>query len=153
MIVFCTEPWTSIRREIMPLWIVHHKEIADQADVGYITLDPDWTKYSALADRGSLHITAARKSGVLVGYIFAVVETGLHYRSTLFAHIDLYWIDPERRGDWAGVRMFREFERAMRARGVVKLTGGRKLWMDTGPIFRRLGWKDDEVRSSKWIGS
>jgi hypothetical protein len=40
----------------------------------------------------------------------------------------------------------------MVARGVQKMTSRRKLWLDTGSIFRRCGWKDDEVGSSKWIG-
>lgn len=152
MITFATEPWSLIRNEVMPLWIEHHKEIADPADIGYVPLDPDWGRYQNMADRGSLHITAARASGVLVGYAFIVVETGLHYKSTLFGHWDIYWLSPSSRGHWVGVRLFAEVERAMKARGVVKMTNARKLWHDVGPIFRRLGWTDTEVHATKWIG-
>jgi GNAT superfamily N-acetyltransferase len=152
MITFSTEPWDLIKLEILPLWQEHHAAIADPDDAGYVPLDPDWAKYQATADRGALHITAARDRGALVGYAFAFIETGLHYKSTLFGHFDLYWMAPGARGHWVGIRLFKEVERAMKARGVQKMTNARKIWHDTGPIFRRLDWRDVEVRSTKWIG-
>lgn len=154
MITFATEPWDQIKNEILPLWKEHHADVADPEDDGRIPLDPDWAKYQRLADIGSLHITAARDSGRLVGYAFVVVETGLHYRTLLFGHWDLYWISPSARKSnfWTGVKLFREVEKAMRARGVMKMTNRRKFWRDVGPIFRRLGWTDTEIHSTKWIG-
>ena len=151
---FATEPWNAIKREILPLWREHWLEVSDPDDRERMPLDPDWDKYQALADLGMLHITTVRDRGQLVGYAFVVIERGLHYRTVLFGHFDLYWIDPTARGQlWLGVRLFHEVERVMRERGVKKMTNRRKLWLDTGPIFRRCGWRDDEIGSSKWIGS
>lgn len=152
MITFATEPWDSVKTEVLQLWIVHHAEIADRDDADSIKLDPDWEKYQAAANRGALHITAARERGILIGYAFVFCETGLHYKSTLFGHFDLYYVRPQNRGHWRGVRLFRETERALRARGCMKMTAGRKIWHDAAPIFRRLGWKDTEILSTKWIG-
>lgn len=153
MITFATESWTDIKREIMPLFQEHYANIADPLDKDRIPLDPDWEEYQRSADLGILHITAARESGKLVGYAVAFVKRGLHYKSTLFGNWDLYWIDPKARGHWVGVRLFREVERALKARGVVKMTNARKIWQDNEPIFRRLKWRDYEIASSKWIGN
>jgi len=152
-VTFATEPWNAIRREILPLWQAHWWEVSDPDDYERMPLDPDWDEYQASADRGILHITAARERGELVGYAFVFVKRGLHYRTILFGHWDLYWIGKGARGQsWLGVRLFREVERAMIARGVQKMTSRRKLWLDTGSVFRRCGWADDEIGSSKWIG-
>jgi GNAT superfamily N-acetyltransferase len=153
VITFSTEPWNEIKHEILPLWHAHWLEVADPLDRERIPLDPDWDEYQASADRGILHITAARQGGVLVGYAFVFVKRGLHYKSTLMANFDLYWVDPKARGAMVGVRLFREVERAMRSRGVVKMRSARKFWLDTGPVFARCGWVDDEIGSSKWIGA
>jgi GNAT superfamily N-acetyltransferase len=154
VITFATEDWRDIVIPILALWKLHHTEVADPRDVERIPLDPDWEKYQTLADRGCLHVTGVRENGLLVGYAFVVVDTGLHYRTTLFGHWDLYFVLPEARARnrWIGVKLFREVESVMRARGVKKMTNRRKTWLDTGPIFRRLGWRDDEIGSSKWIG-
>lgn len=153
MITFATEPWDAIKHEILPLARQHWAEVSDPDDAKRMPLDPDWDEYQAAADRGMLHITAARERGELVGYAFVFIKRGLHYRNTLFGHFDLYWIAAAARGPMIGVRLFREVERVLKTRGVQKMTNRRKLWLDTGPIFRRCGWKDDEIGSSKWIGS
>jgi len=152
LITYSTEPWDEIKLEILPLWQSHWAEISDPEDADYIPLDPDWDEYQASADCGILHITAARSSGALVGYAFVFVKRGLHYKSTLLAHFDLYWVEPAMRGPWVGVRLFQEVERAMRARGVMKMTNRCKTWCDVSPIFARLGWKQDEAGFSKFIG-
>lgn len=152
MISFSTEPWSQIKTEIMPLWLDHHAAIADPDDIDRIPPCADWEKYDRCAANGSLHITAGRENGKLVAYAFVFVERGLHYSTTLFGHWDLYWVSPEARGHWVGVKLFKEVERAMKARGVVKMTNRRKLTHDTAAIFKRLGWKDIEIASTKWIG-
>lgn len=152
MITFSTEDWNLIKHEVMPLWEKHYYHIADPEDEKRIPLDPDWDRYQNAFDRGSLHITGARQDGELIGYAFVFVETGLHYKSTLFGHWDIYWVEPQHRGHMVGIKLFQEVERCMKARGVVKMTSARKLWYDTGSLFRRLGWKDTETKSTKWIG-
>lgn len=152
MLTFATESFHDVRDEIAPLWARHYAAISDSLDAARIPLNPDLKLYQSEADAGHLHITAARQTGKLIGYAFVFCKTGLHYKSTLFGHWDLYWIDPACRGHFVGVRLFNEVERAMKARGVKKMTNTRKLWHDTGPIFRRLGWHDCEILATKWIG-
>lgn len=152
MITFATEPWSQIRQEIYPLWVEHHAAIADPEDKDRVELSPDWDRYDREAAAGTLHITAAREAGRLVGYVFVFVQPGLHYSTTLFGHWDLYWVSPGSRGHWVGVRLFEAVKKALKARGVVEMTNRRKIWHDTGPIFRRTGWHDTEIASTIWIG-
>lgn len=153
MITFAVEPWSDIKHEILPRWQEHHADVADRDDADRIPLDPDWAKYESADERGQLQILAGRERGELVGYVFAFIDTHLHYRTTLCAFTDIYWVRSSHRGHWTGVRMFRAHEAACRARGVVKLFGGHKIWLDVGPIFRRCGWKETERCQTKWIGN
>ena len=152
MITFGLEPWEKVKAEILPLWRLHHADVADPEDVHRIPLDPDWAKYQTAADRGVLQVICGRDQSELVGYVFAFVDTHLHYKSTLCAYVDLYWIRRDKRGHFNGVRMFRAMEKACKARGVKKLFGGTKLWLDASAVFRRCGWKETERLSTKWIG-
>lgn len=150
MLTYVVEPWATVRGEIGPLWRRHYAEIA--ADQQRIALDPDFARYSASAANGSLHIVVAREAGQMVGYVFAFVETHLHYRSTLCGFYDIYWLAPEARKGSAGVKLLKEAERTLKARGVKKIFTGTKLWKDVGRIFERHGWNETERLYSKWIG-
>lgn len=145
--VIDVEPWTYVRAHIAPLWRRHYAEIADHR----IPLDPDWTWYDAMARADRLHVVTVRLRGVLIGYLFAIVGPHPHYRSTLFAAFDLFWLDPAHRRGWTGVRLFREAERTLRARGVRKLVSHMKLAHDVAPIFARLGWDETERVHTKYL--
>lgn len=137
-----------MRAEIGPLWRRHYAEIADKR----IPLDPDFDRYDQIALMGKLHVLTVRNRGKLVGYLFAIVDTHLHYRSTLFAAFDLYWIDPEYRCGWTGVRLFREAERTLRAKGVRKIVANTKVAKDMSPIFAHLGFQETERIHTKYLG-
>lgn len=147
-LTFAVEPWSALRPIIFPFWVRHYLEIARDQDA--VPLDPDWGKYDAMAEAGSLLIITARSEhGELEGYLFAIVSTHLHYKSTLCAFFDLYWLEPKARQGWSGIRLFREAERALRAIGVRKVFGQTKTHKDVGLIFRRLGWSEAETAYSK----
>lgn len=146
------EPWFLLRPHILPLWERHHAEIGDPADRGRIALSPHWARYDARDAEGALHIMTMRQAGALIGYVFVIVDVHLHYRETLCGFFDLYWVDPEYRGHWAGVRLMRETEASLKARGIKKLFSGTKLWHDASAMFKRCGWAETERLHTKWIG-
>lgn len=150
MITFETESWDAIRDEIAPLWRLHYEEIASDRD--RIPLAPDYVKYQRYSDCGQLHITVAREGGRMVGYAFALVDTALHYATTLCGFYDLYWLEPERRKGMAGIMLLKETEKALKARGVRKIFTGTKVWKDVGPLFERMGWQETERLFTKWVG-
>lgn len=115
------EKFHQIAHELPSLFFAHWKELALNQDA--IPLSPDWDKYYRLGIEGILHILTARTSnGLLVGYCFLMVGPHLHYATTLWAHADMYWLDPLYRQGWTGVRMFKELAKGARLLGAANLT-------------------------------
>ena len=80
-----------------------------------------------------------------------VIERGLHYLGTLEAYMDIYWIAPEVRGRYGGVRLFRAHEKELRRRGVARVHVGSKLHRDSARLFRALDYTPTEMWFSKML--
>lgn len=141
------EPFSRIAVELPPLFQRHWEELALNRDT--ILLDPDWDRMFMLEAQGMLHVTTARLSeGALVGYIFNIIGKHLHYRGTVFADIDMFWLDPAYRGGWFAIRWFRENQKLLDRLGVKKQHVSIKnhyLSGRVGSIFRRLGYSPIET--------
>lgn len=147
---FAVESWRTAGPEMEPILVKHWHEIALGHDK--VPLDIARDRYNELCDSGALHIVTARADGQLVGYHVAIVAGHLHYASTLHAITDVYFVLPEYRQGFTGIRMFRFVEAAMRKRGVKKIITGTKLHLDIGPVLRRLGFGPTETVYTKYIG-
>lgn len=155
MLTYQTESLATCQAEIAVLLEAHFDEIAlDQYDV---PLDPDWNAYQALENQGKLHITTCRKDGIIIGYYAARVDTSPHYKSTLHAFIDVYYIKPEYRRGRVGYDLFVKAEAALKGRGVIKAISGTKIHesnqtgksLDASALFKRLGWRQIESTYAK----
>lgn len=149
MITFMVEPWSKCAPEMSALWPLHYEEIAINRDV--IQLDPDLAQYAELERTGALHVVVARERGEIVGYHISIVRPHLHYRRSLSAFTDVYFLRPSHREGMTGVRLIKAAEASLRARGVQKMFTGTKLHLDMGPIFERLGWTETERLYTKVI--
>lgn len=149
LITLQTEPYEQCRAEIDAHLLAHWLEIALDRDA--VPLDKDDASYQQLANDGALHIVTVRRDGLLVGYIAGLVKPHLHYKSTLHAFTDVFWLHPDCRKGMTGVKLFREYERTLKARGVVKAFIASKVFLDMSPIFERLGWRRTEVVYSKLL--
>ena len=147
------ERWTSYAADAPPLWEQHYTEVALDQDV--IPLDMDVERYAALDAQDILHIVTMRTvpAWQLVGYHTSLVSPHLHYKRTLVAAVDLYYVLPAYRQGWAGVRLFREAERTLKARGVVKIASGTKLHagLDMTRLFQYLGYRTTEQLVTKLL--
>lgn len=128
----------------------HWETVAVEKD--RIKLDLDEELYAKLDELGMLHITTARSDGKLVGYYAMNVRVHPHYKETLFAFLDSYFIQSEHRKGMAGLRLFLAMEAAMKALGVQRMIAGMKLHYDVSQVFERLGWTPIEMTYSKYIG-
>lgn len=128
--------------EMRVLWPAHWEEIAINRDT--IKLAPDYQSYEAFDDSGALHIVTAREGGKIAGYHISIVKTHLHYKNDLHGFTDVYYISPEYRQGWVGIKLFKYVEKTLKARGVKKLFTGTKLHLDMGPLFERMGWHETE---------
>lgn len=146
------ERFLQIKDELPPLFIRHWREIAlNQEDV---RLDPDWDKFTMLDINGTLRILTVRDNGILVGYLFGLFGSHLHYASTPHGHADMFWLDPAYRQGWAGVRMFKELLRQAKEWGIVKITVPIKLhYMNArvGKLLERLGFTAIETVYSRKV--
>lgn len=149
-VTYAVEAWSDLLPEMSPIWQQHWEEVAMHRDA--VPLDPDLDAYLSMERAGMLHIVAARSEGKLIGYHISIVKPHLHYRTTLHAHTDVYFVCPEFRQGMTGVKLFKEVERTLKARGVIKMITGTKLSLDMGRIFERLGWEETERTFTKLIG-
>lgn len=143
-VTYQMEPWDAYYPECQPLWLQHWLEVA--LSHAQIPLDPDVERYQAFADAGQLHILSMRDAEKLVGYHVTLCVGHLHYKGTLHGLVDLYYVLPAYRKGRAGVRLFQEAERALRARGVVKLQTATKIHahLDMSRLLERLGYTQVE---------
>ena len=143
---FRWERFNEIAHELPPLFTQHWRELALNRD--HIPLAPDWDRYYALDVQGSLRILTARDSGRLVGYVFLLVGPHLHYATTLWAHVDMFWLDPLYRQGWTGVRFLSTLVRDARAMNAKNLTITVKLHFMGGRVaklLQRLGLRPIET--------
>jgi GNAT superfamily N-acetyltransferase len=144
---FGWERFHAIAHELPPLFMEHWRELALNQDV--ISLDPDWDKYYRLDIEGVLRILTVRvPSGQLVGYVFLMVGPHLHYKSTLWGHGDMFYLDPLYRQGWTGVRLFKALIADAKTMGVVNLTLATKLhFMDNRvtKLLKRCGFMPIET--------
>jgi hypothetical protein len=153
------ESFTAIARDLPLLFERHWQELGTHKD--QIPLDPDWDRYFLLAQTGTLRVRTARVDGVLAGYIFNLVGPGLHYRSTLHAEIEMFWLDPVYRGmgvvgmnHWFVMDWFRDNDEDLRALGVKRISVAVKNGYRDGRVavvFKRLGYLPVETVLSRML--
>lgn len=137
-VTFLVEDWADCWRDMAALWPEHHKEIAlHHAEV---PLDPDLEQYSFMQAHGQLAVLVGRSEGRIVGYYISIIKPHLHYKSTLHAFTDVYYIAPEFRQGTTGWRMLNEMKTLWKARGVKKAFTATKLHLDISPLLKRQGW-------------
>ncbi len=151
-LLYAVEAWSACWPEMAVHWEAHWAEVA--TDKTTIPLVVDHASYTALEASGALHVVTVRDDaqGELVGYAIWIIRTHLHYQTTLMAFSDVYYLAPAYRRGSAGMRLFRESEATLRAKGVRKLFTGCKLSLDIGRIFTRLGFTETERLYIKYLG-
>lgn len=138
---FAWERFHVIAHELPVLFTEHWKELALNKDA--VPLDPDWDRFYALDVQGILRVLTVRLDGVLTGYLFLMAGPHLHYKSSLWGHVDMYWLDPVARTGWRGVKLFKTLIRDAKLMGVVNLTLSTKHhFMDNRvtKLLQRLGF-------------
>ena len=118
-------------------------------------LDPNYETMMQQSINRSLIILTARdiESNALIGYVFNLVGTHTHYKTTLHACIDMYWLHPAHRRGWTGYNMLKENKELMRKLGVVRHMIGENLSFTKDDrvrrgfrlMLKRLGYKARDI--------
>jgi len=150
LITIHTENWKAIDQEIEEIAPLHWKELA--LDQLLFKPDLDHERYLAMDAAGAMHVVTARDGLKLVGYIICFVMPHFHYKSSgLTALADMYYILHEYRKGGLGLRMFKEMERGLRARGVIRAHMSCKVHEDHTRLFQGMGWKLTDLTFSKLL--
>lgn len=139
---FAVEDYLDVLPELMEIYPEHWAEIA--LDKEAIKLDPDYPAYERMARAGILHVVTARVRGALVGYHLSMIHPHLHYRQSMTAFTDIFYLRKPYRAGMTGYKMLKFFRDSVRERGVQKVYMGTKLALDLGPLLARLGFKPIE---------
>lgn len=151
MITYSVELMDECLEDMRHLWMVHWEEIA--LDKDKIALEPDIDTFRHLEAAGALHVVVARDEvQQVVGYHVSVVRPHLHYRSSLTAYVDMYFIHPDHRRGRVGIKLFLYAEQTLRELGVQRIYTGTKLHKDMGRLLEFIGHKETERLYTKYIG-
>ena len=150
MLTFQVERWNQIRGELDPVMKDHWEEMPFDPALP-LRLDEEF--YAAMDRMGKLHVVTARDGPRLVGYFIGFLCRHPHYEIQV-ANMDVYFLLPEYRKAANGVRLFMEFEKTAKARGVGFLLATARSDQNRSAelIFERLGWKLARALYSKRIG-
>ena len=135
--------------EIKPLLERHYQEVALHKE--HIPLAPDWTRYKKIADANALCIVGARDNGRLVGYCVFYISPMMHYMTTLAANNDVIYLAPEYRNGFAGIRLIKTAEAALKKLGITKVFWHIKFAKDFRKILYRMGYIDEDAIVGKII--
>jgi len=147
---FSWEKFSEIAEELLPLFVRHWREVAD--DQSRVPLDVDVRKMLQFERLGVLAIVAARDEGKLVGYVVILMGPHLHHASTQWAQFDGFWLDPAYRKGAAGFRMLRGAVAAVRKKGAKVVTVPVKQSFENGRVnrlFERMGFVAADVLYKK----
>lgn len=150
-VAFAVERWETYYHDALPLWPLHWKEVAlTQAE---IPLDMDVERYAALDAAGILHIVTGRDAGRLIAYHTSLIMGHLHYKGTLHALCDLYWVHPLWRRGTIALKLFGTAHRSLKERGAVKVISGTKLHsgLDMSRLFEFMDYQLAEKSYTKLL--
>lgn len=146
---FGIETWSEdLIEELKPLVRRHYEEVALHKT---IPLDPDWSRYTLLAKADALLVVGARDQGQLVGYSVFYISSMMHYKSTNSASSDVIYLAPEHRTGFAGIKLIKASEDALRNKGITKVFWHVKVIKDFRKILYRIGYQDEDLVLSRII--
>lgn len=143
MITAQVELFADTYDEARPMLEAHYRELALHHEL--IPYDPDVQQYLNLEACGMLHIVTVRRDGVLVGYWSGFVKGHIHYKSTLMAFTDIYYVNPALRGvTRAAWVLFEEVKRSLRQRGCKRIIIPTKTHVDNSRFLEHIGGQEIE---------
>lgn len=145
-----TESYDAYLPDVLPLYARHWEEVCWRRDK--FSLSPDHARYRALEASGALRIYTAREEGIIVGYALFVIAQHLHYKEVKVANNDIFFVAPERRGAWLGVKLLKYARDALKAEGVQAWSLRMKKNLSWDAIANRVGLEEVDRVFLGYIG-
>ena len=80
------------------------------------------------------------------------IDAHMHYKSTVYAYWDMYYIQPEYRKKVYTPKLFNFVEAELKKRGADIMVSHTKVSHDHSLLFKRGKWQESEIIFTKWIG-
>ena len=151
MLEFGFEPLeTALDDGLLELVNRHYDEIARDKD--RVPLAIDLEEYIKMEDDGRVKLFTAREDGVLVGYILFYFFCPERYRTTLYVEDSMYWLGPELRKGWNGLKFLSAAKQALprpcKLQMRVKLSFANG---EVGNLMEKIGLKPIEMVYSEFL--
>lgn len=144
---FQVENWFDCKEQMEWLFSIHWEEVAHNKQS--IKLNLWHEQYDELAKNGELRIITARDDDKIVGYYWVIIKPHLHYKQSLTAFTDVFFLHPLYRKGFTGVKLFKFVEQYLKEIGVQRVISTTKIKHDKSSIFKRLKWDKVEIVYSK----
>lgn len=138
MTTFQIEDYMVVEPELQAIYPEHYEELTVSKN---FPLDPDYERYRKMSQMGILKLYTCRDDGVLIGYVVMVVGPGLHYKTCMVAHEDLYYLKKDYRKGRLGIKMFQYVEEELKKIGIDRVVMGTKVYSDNSRLFEYLGYR------------
>lgn len=115
--------------------------------------------FTLFETQGTLHSVIARDEEKMIGYHISVLHDNQDHmlldqsRYVLTAQVLKYFIYKEYRGHGIGSSLFRCAENSLKSLGVELMLSEAKTKLPYAPLFHHLGWHEQAVVFSKWLGN
>lgn len=164
MIKFQVENWFECKEKMEPLWQTHWEEVSLNQEKIKLNV---WSEaFDQTAKMGQLHVVTARYEDEIVGYYICLVRPHLHYKNSLTAYTDAFYLHPEHRKGFNGINLFKFVEKSLKDRGVERIITMTKIEFDKNKkvktkkstpdkslMLKRLGYTFAEKVYTKYIGN
>lgn len=141
--------WFECKEEMAKLIPAHWEEVALYKDK--IELDFWFEKYDQAAKSGEFHVITIRDDHKIVGYYWFMLRPHLHYKNSLTAYTDMFYIHPKYRKGFNGINLFKFFEKTAKEMGAERIITSCKTSLDLSRVFERLKWDKVEYVFSKLL--
>jgi GNAT superfamily N-acetyltransferase len=145
MICCQVETWADIWRDGQEIFKIHYDELALNKEHMPLGLDND--AYTKMELGGYLLVIAARRDGVLIGYVLAsVIAHHPHNKNAgKVAAVDMFYIRPDQRHGGAGAKLLTFTKTEMKRIGVVDASISTKVHFENAQFMDLVWGKPTDV--------
>lgn len=134
---------------LLPLLEEHWNESAKNKHL--MILKPDIEKYKLFEQLGAIITLFAYVEDKIVGYSCNIIQPHMHYSDLICAYNDVLFVAKEYRNSPLGIRLIKETEKAVKAKGVKLLLWHAKENTTLAKILPKMGCNLQELIYSKEI--
>lgn len=133
----------------------HFEEVSLSTMKGKRPLSINIKKYVDLEALNRLAIFTIREEGQLLAYAAFITDTATHYSKTLYASNDALFVHPSLRQGTTAIKFMKWCEKKLveLSNGNIKIVQWRtKSEHNFSPILKRMGYSEDDITYTKWVG-